>query len=64
MEENNGTVQESNEMNESGEEMHSNNLRDEGRNTDLADIDFAIGETVSDEEKEILNLIKEKMENP
>ena len=26
--------------------------------------DFAIGETVSDEEKEILNLIKEKMENP
>ena len=64
MEENNGTVQESNEMNESGEEMHSDNLRGEGRNTDRTASDFAIGETVSDEEKEILKLIKEKMENP
>ena len=63
MEENNGTVQESNEMNERGEEMHSNNLRDEGRNTDRADIDFAVDQSVSDEDKEILNLIKEKMEN-
>ena len=64
MEENNGTVQQSNEVNESGEEMYSNNLRDEGRNTDRTDIDFAIEETVNDEEEEILNLIKEKMENP
>ena len=63
MEENNGTVQESNEMNERGEEMNSNNLRDEGRNTDRADIDFAVDQSVSDEDKEILNLIKEKMEN-
>eukprot|EP00795_Rhopilema_esculentum_P000616 gene616-10310_t len=51
-------------MNESGEEMHSNNLRGEERNTDRTASDFAIGETVSNEEKEILKLIKEKMENP
>ena len=64
MEEYNGMGQENNEMNENGEEIYSNNLRGEGRNTDRADIDFAIGETVTDEEKEILNLIKGKMENP
>ena len=64
MEENNGMGQENNEMNENGEAIYSNNLRGEGRNTDRADIDFAIGETVTDEEKEIPNLIKGKMENP
>ena len=39
MEENNGLAEQSDEVNESGEEMHSNNLRDEGCNTDRADID-------------------------
>ena len=29
-----GTVQQVNEMNKSGEEMHGNNIRGEGRNTD------------------------------
>ena len=64
MEENKGMSQENNDMNKHGEEIFNNNLRGEGRNTDRADIDFAIGETVIDEETEILNLIKDTMENP
>ena len=57
MENHNEAIDESNEMNEIGEEIQTEEQATERENSG-----FDIDETLSDEEKKILNLIKKKME--
>ena len=63
MKENNSTSQERIDITESSEEIH-NCIGSEVLGTDRSDIYFESDATVSDEEIEILNLIKAKIENP
>ena len=63
MKENNSTSQERIDITESSEEIH-NCIGSEALGTDRSDIYFESDTTVSDEEIEILNLIKAKIENP
>ena len=63
MKENNSTSQERTDITENSDEIH-NYVGSEALSMDQSDIYFQSDATISDEEIEILNLIKTKIENP